>query len=143
MLTIRAADLEALVGHCRRELPNEACGFLAGRSRTVEGVFPVRSTPPGPSRYAMNPKDQLRAMEEILRSGREIVGIYHSHPGGPDAPSSRDLAEACWPGLREPGFPGAVHVIVSLPGAAAPSLRGYALSAGAFVEVPIVVAPAG
>lgn len=139
MLTIGAADLEALVAHCRRELPNEGCGFLAGRGGEVLAVLPVRSVQASPARYAMDPAEQLRALEQVRISGREVVGIYHSHPSGPDAPSAADLQGALWPGSGEPSYPGAVQVIVSFAGRAEPVVRAYAVVAGRFSETPIVV----
>jgi proteasome lid subunit RPN8/RPN11 len=139
VLTIAGADLEAVVGHCRRELPNEACGILGGRGGRVESVHPVRSARPSPSRFVMDPAAQFAALDELSRAGREVVGIYHSHPGGPAAPSSVDVEQACWPGTTLPNYPGAVQVIVSLQDSAAPVVKGYAPAAGALLEVPIVI----
>ena len=139
MLTIAAGDVETIVEHCRGELPNEACGILGGRNDRVESVHPVQSTRPAPLRYAMDPVGQFRAMDEISRAGRELVGIYHSHPGGPAAPSSVDLEEACWPGTTLPNYPGVVQVIVSLQDRAAPVVKGYTTAAGTFIEVPIII----
>ena len=139
MLSIAGADRDAIVGHCRRELPNEACGLLGGTAGRVESVHPVRNVLASPVRFAMDPLEQLRALEAIGRAGRGVVGIYHSHPGGPAAMSQVDLAAARWPGTAEPSYPGAVQVIVSLRDSLAPVLRGYAPSAGRFVEVPVVI----
>ena len=131
--------LGLVVEHCRRELPNEACGILGGREGRIESVHPVTSASPSPSRFAMDPAGQFRALDEISRAGREVVGIYHSHPSGPAAPSSLDLEAACWPGTTVPNYPGAAQVIVSLLNGSAPVVKGYAAHAGAFVEVPIAI----
>lgn len=139
VLTMSGADLETMIEHCRRELPSEACGILGGRDGRVESVHPVKSARPSPARYVMDPSGQFRALEELGRAGRELVGIYHSHPAGPAAPSSVDLAAALWPGTTWPNYPGAVQVIVSLQQPAAPVVKGYLLAAGRFVEVEIVV----
>jgi proteasome lid subunit RPN8/RPN11 len=133
------ADLETIVEHCRRELPNEACGILGGRGGRVEGVHPVKSSSTSPVRYVMDPDEQFRALDAISCAGRELVGIYHSHPDGPATPSSIDLEEALWPGTTLPNYPGAVQVIVSLRDRAAPVVKGYAPSAKTFVEVTIVI----
>ncbi len=87
----------------------------------------------------MEPTEQFRVLEELRREGRELVGIYHSHPGGAAAPSNVDLEEACWPGTALPNYPGAVQVIVSLRDRDAPVARGYAMAQGLFVEVPLVM----
>ena len=133
------ADLETIIDHCRRELPNEACGILGGRTGRVEAVHPVQSTCPSPVRYVMDPREQLRALDEISRAGGELVGIYHSHPDGPATPSSIDLEGACWPGTTLPNYPGAVQLIVSLRDRGAPVVKGYAPSAGTFTEVPVAI----
>ncbi|MGM0606722.1 MAG: Mov34/MPN/PAD-1 family protein, partial [Halobacteriota archaeon] len=41
----------------------------------------------------------------------EVVGFYHSHPGGPSGPSETDARLAAWPGHS--------YVIVSLAGGTA------------------------
>jgi len=86
----------------------------------------------------MDPAGQFQALDEIDRAGRELVGIYHSHPGGPAAPSGHDAADACWPGTTQPNYPGAIQVIVSLQDRAVPVVKGYVLVAGTYREVPIV-----
>jgi [CysO sulfur-carrier protein]-S-L-cysteine hydrolase len=139
VLRVAGADVETIVELCRGELPNEACGILGGKNGRVESVHPVKSTRPSPSRFAMDPTGQIRAMDEGSRAGRELVGIYHSHPGGPAVPSSVDLEEACWPGTTLPNYPGVVQVIVSLQDCAAPVVKGFAPAAGAYVEVRIVI----
>lgn len=139
MLTLTDADFQTIVEQCRRALPNEACGILAGRDGRVETVHPVKNIHPGLARYAMDPAGQFHVLEEIRRAGLELVGIYHSHPGGPALPSSVDLDGACWPGTFLPNYPGALQVIVSLQDRAAPLVKGYAMLAGSFVEVPLII----
>ena len=139
MLTLTPAGYGEMVDHCLRELPNEACGFLAGRGGRVEQVLPVRSAAPRPDRYAMDPQDQFRAIDGIDRAGLEVSGIYHSHPDGPAAPSGIDLEQVFWPGTEQPGYPGAVQVIVSLRDRGAPVVKGYVATAGRLLEAPIAV----
>jgi len=139
VLSMTGAEFQTIVEHCRRELPSEACGILGGRDGRVESVHPVKSTCPIPARYAMDPEGQFRALDELSRAGRELVGIYHSHPGGSAAPSRVDVEEACRPGTTLPNYPGAIQVIVSLQGRAAPVVKGYVLAAGKFIEVAIAI----
>ena len=138
-LMIAELDLEAMVAHCRRELPNEACGILGGRNGRVESVHPVENSPPSPTRYCMDPQGQFRVLDALSRAGREVVGIYHSHPNGPAAPSRVDLEGALLAGTALPTYPGTVQVIVSLRDRAAPLVKGYAPDAGGGIEVPIVI----
>ena len=45
----------------------------------------------------MDPQDQWRAFQRMETAGLELLGIYHSHPNGPDRPSPTDIAEAMYP----------------------------------------------
>jgi proteasome lid subunit RPN8/RPN11 len=137
-LRLAGTDLEAIIEHCRRELPNEACGILGGKAGRVESVHPVQGTGPSPARFAMDPEGQFRALDEIQSAGLDVVGLYHSHPVGRAVPSPADVAGSFWPGTRLPNYPGAVQVIVSLQDRAAPVVKGYLLESGSFAEVRIV-----
>jgi proteasome lid subunit RPN8/RPN11 len=77
--------------------PEEACGLLAGLGGEVLEVIPVPNALRSPVRYRMDPKDQWRAFQTIEQRGWELVGIYHSHPDGPETPSETDVTEAFYP----------------------------------------------
>jgi proteasome lid subunit RPN8/RPN11 len=81
--------------------PEEACGLLAGQrqGRRLEAVRLFRATNllHSASRYRIDPHEQLAAFNQIDEQGLELVGIYHSHPQGPDELSPTDLAEAYYP----------------------------------------------
>lgn len=83
-----------------RWAPEEACGLLAGKTLgQVEKVFPVANRLHSPSRFEMDPREQLRAFIDIEAAGLELCAIYHSHPLGPAAPSPTDLTEFAYPGV--------------------------------------------
>jgi proteasome lid subunit RPN8/RPN11 len=44
----------------------------------------------------MDPVEQLRAFDRMHSSGMDLLGIYHSHPAGPEGPSATDIAEAAY-----------------------------------------------
>ena len=44
----------------------------------------------------MDPAEQLRAFDRMNSSGLDLLGIYHSHPVGPEGPSATDIAEAAY-----------------------------------------------
>lgn len=50
-----------------------------------------------PVLFRMEPRAQWRGFHRIEAAGLELVGIYHSHPNGPDHPSPTDIAEAMYP----------------------------------------------
>ncbi len=83
-----------------RWAPEEACGLLAGIAPgQVERVFAVTNRLHSPSRFEMEPQEQLRAFLDIEAAGLELLAIYHSHPTGPAHPSPTDLEEFAYPGV--------------------------------------------
>ena len=63
--------------------------------------------------------------------GLDLVGIYHSHPGGPETPSATDIAQAY--------YPDAVYIICSLSDPVRSSLRGFRIVDGQASEVKLVI----
>jgi proteasome lid subunit RPN8/RPN11 len=96
------ADLwEHMLSEVISSTPEEACGLLAGH--ISQGFYqalqmiPVTNMLHSPVGYLMAPHEQLAAFNLIEERGWELVGIYHSHPNGPDKPSATDIAEAYYP----------------------------------------------
>jgi proteasome lid subunit RPN8/RPN11 len=113
MLTLARDTYDALVDHALSGAPEEVCGVLGGthgeetsRATTHRRVENVAETPR--TRYALDPAEQLHAIEDLEDGGLETVGFYHSHPDGPSGPSETDAATATWPGVS--------YVIVVLDG---------------------------
>lgn len=89
--------------HILRNLPEEACGFVAGLPlesragwRSIS-VLPVTNMLHSPVRYKLEPHEHLAAFEQIDRQSWELAAIFHSHPGGPSYPSATDLVESAYP----------------------------------------------
>ncbi len=80
-------------------LPEEACGLLAGTAGTVHRVIPILNAARSPVRFRMDPREQLAALQQIDADGLDLLGIFHSHPSGPEAPSPTDIAEAAYSGV--------------------------------------------
>jgi proteasome lid subunit RPN8/RPN11 len=80
-----------------RGAPLEACGLLAGKNDRVERTLGVHNAERSPVRFRMEPRAQWRAFQRIEAAGLELVGIYHSHPNGPDRPSPTDIAQSMYP----------------------------------------------
>lgn len=82
--------------HVMELAPLEACGLLAGKNGRVEKVIPVRNQAHSPTRYVMDPYEQLQAFEWIDSQELELIGIFHSHPAGPETVSVTDIEEAAY-----------------------------------------------
>jgi len=83
--------------HVARQAPLEACGLLAGENGQVKKIFLIRNQAQSPVRFHMDPKEQLDAFEWMESNGLELLGIFHSHPTGPEKVSNTDIEEAAYP----------------------------------------------
>jgi proteasome lid subunit RPN8/RPN11 len=96
-LILKSGTWQAMRRHVRHKSPLEACGLLAGKDNRVELSIGIPNMEPSPVRFRMNPRAQWRAFQRIEAAGIELLGIYHSHPQGPDHPSQSDIEQAMYP----------------------------------------------
>lgn len=120
--------LARLVRASREAAPVEACGLLIGRRIAAEVVVldapSARNVAERPEReFVLDPGAVVALHDIASRDGAEIVGTWHSHPGGEASPSRADLA-AVWPG----------HVLVLVAGDV---VRGFAVEAGQARELTL------
>jgi len=85
-----------MLHHVDRHIPLEACGLLAGTANQVEKVIKVRNQLQSPVRFVMDPYEQLKAFDWIESNGFDLLGIFHSHPTGPETASATDILEAAY-----------------------------------------------
>ncbi len=97
IVSITRAHWEKMHIEVDRHSPEEACGLLAGIGNEVFEVIPVQNKLHSPVRYLMAPEEQLNAFLRMEEKNLDLVGIYHSHPNGPDRPSPTDINEAYYP----------------------------------------------
>ena len=71
--------IDELVAHAREDAPNECCGMIASRDGEAVRVYRAENVHASPVRYEIEPRDQLRVMNEIEDEGWELGAIYHSH----------------------------------------------------------------
>ena len=133
-LTIPIAVADELLAHARAELPNEACGLLAGDLATgrATAFHPARNAEASPLRYNVHPDDLVRIVFAIEDAGEDLVAIFHSHTRSPAVPSATDR--------RAAQYPDAFYVLTTLADPAAPptaSLRAWHIRAGESTEVPL------
>jgi len=149
MLILKKKFLDKIIAQARKELPNEACGILAGkdekvngerpsamlgtspehiegRSRTVEKVYEMSNTDASPSTFFMEAKEQLKVMKEIRNSGIQMIGIYHSHVASQAYPSAHDVELAFYPEVS--------YAIISLQDNKNPVARSFKIQKGKIKE---------
>ena len=95
-LYLLSAHWQSMREHVQALAPLEACGLLAGKNEQVLAVLFVRNQAQSPVRFVMDPIEQLNALEWIDAHGLELVGIFHSHPAGPETVSVTDIADAAY-----------------------------------------------
>ena len=95
-LTITKEQYQKMIAHVQLHAPLEACGLLAGHDSKVETVLEVTNQAQSAVRYVMDPIEQLNAFEWIESNGLELIGIFHSHPTGPETVSPTDIAESAY-----------------------------------------------
>ncbi len=83
-----------MLAHARATAPNECCGLLIGVDGTIHRSVAATNLAPGPTSYLIDPADHFAAIRTARAEGFEVLGAYHSHPGGEAIPSRRDIAEA-------------------------------------------------
>jgi proteasome lid subunit RPN8/RPN11 len=118
-----------MIRHVEERAPLEACGLLAGKNNRVEKVIPVRNQAQSPVRFVMDPYQQLEAFEWIESQGFDLLGIFHSHPAGPETVSPTDIAEAAYQ---------VVHIIWSRPNGRWTG-RGFWIENGQATEVDLLL----
>lgn len=114
--------LDRVAAHAERCHPEECCGVLVGKGRRVERVVEAANvaSEDRTRRYVIAPEALLAVHKEARQEECDVVGYYHSHPGGPARPSAYDLEHA-WPGTS--------YLIVELEDAEVVGMRSFRLCA--------------
>lgn len=94
MIQIKKADYGKMIEHARRELPDEACGLIAGtvngEDKIIEKVYYLTNTDHSNEHFSLDPKEQLAAIKDMRANGLKPLGNWHSHPESPSRPSEED-----------------------------------------------------
>lgn len=131
-MRLPAALARQLVAHAAAEFPNECCGMIAGREGAAlrvlraTNVASMDGTPSqsgagkgSPFMYVIDPREQMRMMDEIDDAGEDLLAIYHSHTRSAAYPSRTDVELAF--------YPDTLYLIVSLQDRDAPDIRAFHL----------------
>ena len=69
MLTMKKADYEKILAHAKENLPEEACGLIAGTKdgdkKIIEKVYLLENVDHTNEHFSMNPKEQLAAVKDM------------------------------------------------------------------------------
>lgn len=94
MIKILKSDYEKMVKHAESELPNEACGLIAGTAdgadKDIKKVYFLTNIDHSNEHFSLDPKEQLAAIKDMRANGLQPLGNWHSHPESPSRPSEED-----------------------------------------------------
>jgi len=128
-LELSQSLLQEMIAYVDMYAPLEACGVLAGKDARVEKMIGVLNQAQSPVRFVMDPYEQLNAFDWIDSNGLDLVGIFHSHPAGPEIVSATDILEAAY---------AVVHVILARTGMQWKA-RGFWIENGEAKEVTLQI----
>ena len=80
-----------------KHLPEEACGLITGKGNLARHHFSITNGLHSPYRFQMDGSEMLNVFEWTEKHDQMLLGIYHSHPNGPENPSLTDLEEDYYP----------------------------------------------
>ena len=94
MIQITKADYEKIIAHAKANLPEEACGLIAGSKdgdiKKIEKVYLLTNIDHTNEHFSMDPREQLAAVKDMRSNGLTMLGNWHSHPESPSRPSEED-----------------------------------------------------
>lgn len=94
MIYLKKSDYEKILEHAKSELPNEACGLIAGEingeDKTIKKVYLLTNIDRSNEHFSLDPKEQLSAVKDMRTQNLVPLGNWHSHPESPSRPSDED-----------------------------------------------------
>jgi len=105
-MKITKTVLESILVHAKRDMPKEACGYLASRDGVICGHYELTNLDQASDHFSMDPKEQFAAIKDMRAQGMQMAAVYHSHPETPARPSDEDIRLAFDPAIS--------YVIISM-----------------------------
>lgn len=91
MIKVDKEIVDAIFAQGQEELPNEACGYLAGKDGVVVKRIPMTNVDKSPEHFTLDPKEQFAAFKSAREEGLSLIAVYHTHPVTPARPSEEDI----------------------------------------------------
>jgi [CysO sulfur-carrier protein]-S-L-cysteine hydrolase len=121
MIRIPRSIVDDIVAQANAELPNEACGLLAGKGIEAQKRYALTNADASPEHFTFLPAEQFQTLRSARSEGLDIIANYHSHPMTPARPSEEDIRLAFDPNI--------LYVIVSLADVL-PVVKAYRIKLG-------------
>lgn len=101
MLRIEQKPFTEMKAHAEATYPNECVGAMIGTitngNKVVESALKLENSAEGSQRayYQLSPEHLMKADRAAREQGKELIGIYHSHPDCDAYFSETDLKNSC------------------------------------------------
>ena len=135
MIKLSKADYNKIIAHAESELPNEACGLIAGNidgeNKEIKKVYFLTNTDHSNEHFSLDPREQLEAVKDMRKNGLVPLGNWHSHPESPSRPSDEDKRLA---------YDGkASYMILSLMDRESPVLNSFRISSSQAEKEELII----
>ncbi len=95
-IIIKKSDVNAMIKHAFEDLPNEACGLIAGIDRDdgvreIKKVYLLTNIDHANEHFTIDPKEHLQSIKDMRTNGLKPLGNWHSHPETPSRSSEEDI----------------------------------------------------
>ncbi|MCF6248576.1 MAG: M67 family metallopeptidase [Desulfobacula sp.] len=99
---------DQIILHAKKDLPNEACGYLAGKGGVVTKAYVIKNIDQSHEHFSFDPQEQFAVIKDMRKRNLVPIAVYHSHPATPARPSKEDIKLAYDPDIS--------YLIISLAG---------------------------
>lgn len=99
MLQLNKTIIEEITAIALAALPNESCGYLAGKNGIITKSYALTNTDQSPEHFSFDPAEQFSTLKDVRSKKLEILANFHSHPETPARPSAEDIRLAFDPNI--------------------------------------------
>jgi proteasome lid subunit RPN8/RPN11 len=133
VIVLSKKHFKTILDHSLSELPNEACGLVAGTiegdKKIIQKVYLLTNIDKSPEHFSMDPKEQFDAVRDMRKNNFVLIGNFHSHPQTPPRPSEEDKRLAYDKSMS--------YMILSLTDRRRPLLKSFQIIDGKVIEEEI------
>ena len=130
MISLKRDVYNQIVAHAKADLPNEACGYLAGLDGIVTLGYQLTNIDHSPEHFSFDPAEQFKTVKDVRGKGLQILANYHSHPETPSRPSQEDIRLAFDPDIS--------YIIISLA-ENEPVVKSFRIVNGAVTNEELII----
>jgi len=130
MISIKRDVYNQIIAHAKADLPNEACGYLAGLDGVVTLGYQLTNIDHSPEHFSFDPSEQFKTVKDARSKGLQILANYHSHPETPSRPSQEDIRLAFDPDIS--------YIIISLA-ENEPVVKSFRIVNGAVTNEELII----